>query len=171
MGFAVAHGILRSKYEQQAQSEIESVKKRFSKRERELKRDISLEKNQQEAKTNAAVSSYREKVKDMGYGQAEGKRDMPHVISPNDFGEEEGYDQVSLTYFSDGTLADDHERPMNDDDILEAIGTEWREILDNPDRADDAVYVRNEVQKVDYEVLCDARTYAQLLKEKPYLKM
>lgn len=167
MGFAAAHGILRSRYEQQAQDEIDSVKVRFRKREKELKTDTSA--HGKEAEHGAEVSSYRSVLKDAGYGQAQDKPGMPRVISPNDFGEADEYDQISLTYYSDGTLANDHDRPMNVDDILQTVGTEWKRMLDNPDRDDDAVYVRNDGLKVDYEILWDERTYAQVLKEKPYL--
>ena len=34
---------------------------------------------------------------------------------------------------------------------------------------DDSVFVRNDNLKADYEILADKRTYAELLKEKPYL--
>ncbi len=92
--------------------------------------------------------------------------DCPHIITPEEFGEIEDYDTISLTLYSDGVVADDADKPI--EDVDEVIG---KESLDHfGEYEDDSVFVRNDKLKCDYEVLIDERQYAQILEEKPYLK-
>lgn len=92
--------------------------------------------------------------------------DHPHIITPEEFGEKEDYDTISLTLYSDGVVADDADKPI--DDIDDVIG---KGSLDHfGEYEDDSIFVRNDKLKCDYEVLIDEREYAQILEEKPYLK-
>lgn len=89
------------------------------------------------------------------------------MISPDEFGDQDEYDQISLTYYSDGTVTDDNDRPMSDDEIEESIGKD--SLTHFGEYEDDSVFVRNDRLKADYEILKDERTYADILREKPYL--
>lgn len=91
---------------------------------------------------------------------------VPHIITPEEFGENEEYDTISLTLYSDGILADDADKPI--DDVDEVIGKESLEHFGEYE--DDSIFVRNDKLKCDYEVLIDERKYAQILEDKPYLK-
>lgn len=88
--------------------------------------------------------------------------EFPYVISPEDFNELDGYTPVSLTYFADGVLADEHGVIV--DDVEEIIGDglnhfgEWE---------DDSVFVRNDAKRCDYEILRDERTYEEFRKTLP----
>ena len=90
----------------------------------------------------------------------------PYIIPPEEFGENEDYDTISLTLYSDGVLADDADKPITD--IDEVIGNESLEHFGEYE--DDSIFVRNDKLKCDYEVLIDERKYAQVLDDKPYLK-
>lgn len=90
----------------------------------------------------------------------------PRVISPEEFGEEDDYDQISITYYADHILADDN------DQILEDVeGTVGFESLTHfGEYEDDSVHVRNDRLKTDYEILRDERKYSDVIKTKPYLR-
>ena len=92
----------------------------------------------------------------------------PRIISPDEFGDQDGYDKVSLTYYSDGTVTDDDDRAMNENEVEETIGKD--SLTHFGEYEDDSVFVRNDRLKADYEILMDQRTYAEVLQEKPYLK-
>lgn len=82
--------------------------------------------------------------------------DAPYVITPEEFAHNDDYDIVSLVCYADKVLEDDNGdivRNVNelfDEDFLDHFG-EFDE---------DSVYVRNDVLKIDYEILLDVRTYA-----------
>lgn len=81
----------------------------------------------------------------------------PYVIAPLDFGELDGYDQVELTYYADGTLEDEDYNIVTD--IDELIGP--KALTTFGEYEDDAVFVRNEHLCADFQILKDYRTYEQ----------
>ena len=91
------------------------------------------------------------------------------VIRQEDFGqyEDDGYENISLTFFDgDKILVDDTNRKLTDDDISVTIGLdEWRDIQTNPMafRGEDAIYMRNNTLRCDYEILLDWRRYADVV--------
>ena len=81
----------------------------------------------------------------------------PYVISPDEFSENEDYETESLTYYSDGILADDR------DNIIDIDMVVGRESLNHfGEYEDDSVFVRNEELKTDYEILLDTRRYSDI---------
>lgn len=89
----------------------------------------------------------------------------PYLIESEQFGDEPDYEQISLTYYADGKLAD------SEDDLVENVpyilGSEWQERFDKYD--EDCVYVRNDARRCDYEITRDYRKYMDILEDKPYL--
>ena len=85
----------------------------------------------------------------------------PYVISIDDFGQEEGYDTITLTAYSDGTIANYADDELEDpestvgEDILSKFGDE------------DVVYIRNDRLKADFEVVRDNRTYVEVVGDFP----
>ena len=81
--------------------------------------------------------------------------ERPYVISPDEFGEKDGYENVTLTYYADGVLTDYFDNVISNVD--EVVG------LDSLDHfgeyEDDAVFVRNEKMETDYEILRDLRDF------------
>ena len=84
----------------------------------------------------------------------------PYVISPDEF-DENNYETQTLMYFNDGYLTDDMDilipnvkLIIGDIDVESHFG----------EYEDDSVFVRNDLLKIDYEILADARNYKDLLK-------
>lgn len=92
------------------------------------------------------------------------RKEKAYVITPDEFGEMEGYERITLTYYSDNILADDNDTIIEnlDDIISESALEQFGEY------EDDSVFVRNDRLKTDYEILMDYRTYEEVVKSKPY---
>lgn len=157
IGSAVTYKLLKTKYEQIAQDEIDSVKEVFSRRGRDVV----------ESKTD----EYTELVDKLGYSgvdnnEEKGENDMtdaPYVISPDEFGEMDDYETVSLTYYADKVLTDEMDIPV--EDIESMVGYDSLECFGEYE--DDSVFVRNERQKTDYEILLDVRKFSDVQSEYP----
>lgn len=176
----------KKKYEQIADEEIESVKKRFTYKPVDKSEDDSdiSEKDFDEAAQQASIAREKPSVAEYAkhlskegytnYSSPEKKEEMvddnktkaPYVISPDEFGEFDEYDTIGLTYYSDHILTDENDEML--EDVEGAVGFESLNHFGEYD--DDAVYVRNDRLKVDYEILLDQRKYSDILEEKPYLR-
>lgn len=156
----------KTKYEQIAQEEIDSVKERFSK----FKKSEAPVEKQDEPVQDQAV--YNEIVHENGYVNYSGIRtketktekndmsDAPYVISPDEFGDL-GYETISLTYYAeDGMLTDDSDDPI--DNIDEIVGTD--SLFHFGEYEEDSVHVRNDRLQCDYEILLDQGKYHDHLK-------
>lgn len=177
-GATVAWYLLKDKYETLAQEEIDSVKEVFARREQEMK-DETVKRNVAEGikdsdRTKPDLKEYAEQLKKNGYtrysdlsADDEGvsdKQTKPYVIPPEQFGDDENYDQISLTYYADGVLADENDEVI--DDVEETVGIESLNHFGEYD--DDSVFVRNDTRKCDYEILLDQRTYSEVAEEMPH---
>lgn len=88
----------------------------------------------------------------------EGLADAPYTISATQFvNEEPYYDKISLEYYDDGTLANAITEEIIED-INAAIGNE--SLTKFGEYEEDVVYVRNEKQNTDYEVIRQHRPFA-----------
>ena len=90
-------------------------------------------------------------------GGARNMANEPKVISPYDFGELDGYSQIELTYYADGTLEDDEYNIVTDGDEL--LGPNALNTFG--DYEEDAVFVRNDRLRTDFQILKDPRTYEE----------
>lgn len=88
----------------------------------------------------------------------------PYVITPEEFGENEDYNTVSLTYYADHILT------YEDDEIVEDVdGLVGEDSLTHfGEYEDDSVFVRNDVCKTDYEILLDEREFMEIHDSKLY---
>ena len=98
--------------------------------------------------------------------KTEARDNAPYVIPPDQFGEFDDYDTISLMYYADGTLCDDNDEILEDPDNV--VGPGATDHFGEYD--DDVVYVRNDRLKVDYEILRSLKTYEEVLQQKPYLR-
>lgn len=80
------------------------------------------------------------------------------MIPPEEFGELDDYDQVSLTYYEDNYLANDRKELVTD--VEGIIG--WDNINRIGEYEDDAIHVRNDELKIDYEILQVAYNYSDV---------
>lgn len=90
----------------------------------------------------------------------------PYVISPDDFGEIREYDTMGLFYFIDGVVTDIDNHPFKD--VEATIGSDWVGKFGMYE--DDAIHVRNDVLKTDYEILLDYRRYSDLGSDLPFME-
>ena len=166
------------KYEQIAQDEINSVKEVFSKREAGFTDDADAKKKVDNAKEKPNVVEYAAKLREQGYtnysDMADEKTeevkeepmivDEPYIISPEEFGEFDDYEKISLTYYADQILADDNDELV--DDIEDVVG--FDSLNGFGEYEDDSVFVRNDRLKCDYEILLDERMFSDVIKRKPH---
>lgn len=170
-GYMIAQKLLRDKYEQLVQDEVDSIKKSFCKYGPKEAQPVTAESTNAPSKAcDGEKVNYRKFGESLKYIQKSEETQvalLPRIISPDEFGEQDGYDEISLTYYADRTLTDDHDHPLDDDEIEETVGKD--SLLHFGEYEPDSVFVRNDRLKTDYEILLDTRTYAQVLVEKPWL--
>lgn len=160
VGYAAAWPAAKKKYELIAQEEIDSVTKARSDPNHRLR---YREMTSQERKES--MSELKTLIKKSGYAEEEDmKKDGPYVIPPEDFGEFEDYEKISLTYYSDGVLTDENDEIV--DDVEDSVGED--SLNHFGEYEDDSVFVRNDRKKCDYEILLDLRKYADVSEMLPH---
>ena len=81
----------------------------------------------------------------------------PYVISPDEFGED--YETETLTFYSDGVLV----YYISDELVEDVDATIGSDSLSHfGEYEDDAVYVRNDSLKKDFEILRDSMKYSEV---------
>lgn len=90
---------------------------------------------------------------------------IPYIIDPEEYGEDDDYETLTLTYYSDDVLVDEDDEPVVNRD--EVVGSESLKRFG--EFVADTVFVRNERLKCDYEILRDNRKYSDILDENPFL--
>lgn len=84
----------------------------------------------------------------------------PYIISPGDFDSLDDYESICYTYYADGILVDEDEEPLSVDEIARSVGLDYAAHFG--DYEDDAVHIRNDNLRVDYEIVRDLREYGEL---------
>lgn len=181
-GAAVAARVVREKYQQEAEEEIAEMRDYY----RELRKNaktpdedkmLEEDENNKEEKEENDKNEYDEIVK--GYtnytqylskaaakyfdtetkeNKKEEKEERtnyePFIIDVEEFGEDPTYDTATLTYYKDKVLTNDL------DDVIDysVAGEENLKIFDeHPDCK--AIYVRDDIYMVDYEIIRDPYQY------------
>ena len=88
----------------------------------------------------------------------------PHVITPEEFGENNHYDRITLTYYADHVLADENDEIIRD--VEETIG--FGSLNHFGEYEADIVYVQNDILKCYYEITRDLRKYEDVAGKLPY---
>lgn len=91
------------------------------------------------------------------------QQDKPYVITPDEFGEFSDYSTISLVCFEDGVITDRDYEVI--DNFEEHIGKNACSHIG--DYEEDAVHIRNDAKKCDYEILRDERLYAHAISQEP----
>lgn len=156
--------LFKTKYEKIADEEIASVKETFEHRESRPDKNCKVE---EELKGNDAYvniidsNSYRNysnttiETNKKG-GTADMELNHPYVITPEQYEDNVDYTKVSLTWYSDEVLEDDWGNVLDPDDVIgrDALATFGQ-------YEDDSVFVRDDDEQIDYEVLRDTRSYEE----------
>lgn len=170
IGSVVTWKVVKTKYERIAQEEIDSVKERFS---RKFEENTNIEPEEKEDNVKSTLKPYEKPdlfeyakiLQEEGYTNysestveekgGSNSATRPYLIPPNEFGEMDGYESISYTWYEDGILADDQGIVI--EEVDELIG------LDNLQRFGeyeyDAVHVRNDERREDYEILYSQKEY------------
>jgi hypothetical protein len=164
------------KYEALYQEELKSIKEHFTVPKVETtkadpeKKEESQQEIAMKATNKPTLADYAKNVrKYTNYSNVELDEEKinkkhAYVINPDEYGEDDEYEQQELTFYADGILADE------DDTILDADEVLGKDSINHiGDYEDDAVHVKNEARKVYYEVLVDNRSYEDATGKKPHL--
>lgn len=182
-GAASVWYILKERYAKIAQEEIDSVKETFSKlysldMEKEDGSPVTDISDEEPVRATNMVKKQADDLIDKldytSYSSADisetsedkevrVEEDRPYIISPEEFGELEDYEQIDLTFFSDQIVADDELEIVEDLDRV--IGFE--SLNHFGEYSENTIFVRNDRLKCDYEVNTDERTYAEAVNSKP----
>ena len=166
-GALVSWKLLKTRYEQIAREEIESVKEVYSVKKAEPEivdydepEDLepkNLKEIVDHVAKNVRGTDYSNIIKPYTGETEEDDVKAPYVISPDEFGELD-YTIESLTYQADGILADDRDFVI--DDIEGTVGEASLETFGKYE--EDSVFVRNDHLETDYEILLDERKYCDV---------
>ena len=147
--------LVKDKVMADAKQEIEEVRE-YYKSKKESKKEEKPVEEKEETKVEEK-EEYQEITRNYtNYNKIEetpkqAVNDMPYMINPEDFGEEEGYDTLTLTYFADKVLVDDVDDVIDDPDPV--VGLENLKVFEEFNAS--AIYVRNDIWKTDFEILKD----------------
>ncbi len=154
----------KTKYEKIADEEIASVKETFEHREPRPDKNYKVE---EALKGNDAYINIIDSNSYKNYSNTSietekkgGTADMelkhPYVITPEQYEDNVDYTKVSLTWYSDEVLEDDWGNVLEPDDVIgrDALTTFGQ-------YENDSVFVRDDDEQIDYEVLRDTRSYKE----------
>lgn len=157
VGSVVTWKLIKTKYEQIAQEEIESVREVYSKDSKPVTEESDEEDDEDNKDFEKAREEYAKIVS--SYTEKEEKDVVePYVISPGEY-DENGYDTVSLYYYEDGVLENAITREVIEN-ADELIGTDFAEHFGEFEP--DSVYVRNDEIETDFEILRDGGYYSEV---------
>lgn len=174
IGALVTSGLLKKKYEDLAQEEINSVKETFSCRVKpyegpvEEMTDEAYERLHYGGKMKDRPSTpyhtmARTAIKLMADDEVVDEIALPYVIPVAEFIEDkETYDKITLYYYNqDDTLSGEDDEVVTDVESL--IGADgllcFGSLSDDPD----IVYIRNEQLMIDYEVINIDNSYQEAI--------
>ena len=169
VGSVVTWKILEAKYEQLIQEEIKAFKAEYSnaKKNDEIEDDdaeIDLEENTDRIEYASILENEGYTGEFMKKGDAVGM-ERPYTIEPDECGNLPNYEVIELTYYADGILADDMDNIIDDVDFI--VGDDFADYFGEYE--DDAVFIRNDARKCDYEICRDVRRYYDVAGDNPHL--
>lgn len=165
----------KTKYEKIADEEIASVKETFEHREPRPDKNYNVEEVPKVNDTYINVSpgvaeriiqiidsnGYRNysnakiEIEKKG-GTADMELKQPYVITPEQYEDNVDYTKVSLTWYNDEVLEDDWGNVLDPDDV---IGSEALKTFGQYEK--DSVFVRDDDEQIDYEILLDTSSYKE----------
>ena len=180
-GTFVGAQIAKKKYEEIANEEIEEIRSYY--KDKELEKQIESKELEDEVKavevTEEEIKEYNNIIRGKYMANDEEEQTntqyAAYTIDPSEFGKDGEYDTMTCTYFADGVLVDDVDQEFEDWDLH--VGRHHVDIFNEFPEAT-CVYVRNDLDGMDYEILKDDwywsdfndKGYAPPIEEKPEKK-
>ena len=172
-GFAGGYFFGKNKYQAKADKEIADVKKlyesHFAPKEENNENEGTPTKGPEEDPVNGTYTDYTGKYaggdvsKELPPQILKGKpkksvsnKKPPYIINGMQLGELEDYKVVTLMYYQDKVLADEDGNIIKN--FKEVVGPNAL----NSFGEEDAVYVRDDNLKIDYEILLDERSFSEI---------
>lgn len=182
IGSIVTWKLIEKKYKDLADEEIESVKETFKNRKPRITKDevketvekvINKWKEPKET-IEDIVTAEGYSIEDEDRTEDDDESDytidvdpgieviMPYVITPEQFGEYSEYGTKTLTYYADNVLTDEIDNPITSGEMDIMIGPN---ALDHfGEYEDDSVYIRDETNEMDYEILKSEKMFSEIPK-------
>lgn len=153
----------KNKYKQIADDEIQEIRDFYDEKiehEQEDAKQAEIKDDGDDEEDDTSLNKYSTRPFDLKTSKEEDMKSKkkPYVIPPEEFGELDDYDQISLTYYEDNYLANDRKELVTD--VEGIIG--WDNINRIGEYEDDAIHVRNDELKIDYEILQVAYNYSDV---------
>ena len=176
VGSAITWKFLKTKYEKIAQDEIDSVKEVYFRHTDSTAEKVEDESDDEPEHEEDQRGELKRVVTHLGYTSWDQyidesnrrkeddepmPKDGPYVIPPENFGDADDYDCISLNYYADGVLTDDWDNPI--EDVEGMVGKE--SLTHFGEYEDDSVFVRNDRMKADFEILLDERNYSDVVRD------
>lgn len=182
IGSVVTWKLIEKKYKDLADEEIESVKETFKNRKPRITKD---EVKETVEKVISKWKEPKETIDDIvtaeGYSTENEENTeeedesnytvdvdpgveviVPYVITPEQFGEFTEYGTKTLTYYADDVLTDEIDNPITSGEMETMIGPD---ALDHfGEYEDDSVYIRDEMNEIDYEILKSEKMFSEIPK-------
>lgn len=193
VGIAATYKFFKDKYDRKSKEDIEEIREYYASKSAK-KTDISSESLEEikDLEAEEKIEAYKKMVKDTCcYATSDDDievdvKDTKNteceqpvkfsedenntvLIKPEEFGEiqdetGEAYDRMSLVYYEDGVVTY-WEDGRTVDDVESLLGTEFKDHFGDYGE-EDAVYVRNNRNQTDYEVIRDGDKYYDFNTEK-----
>lgn len=177
-GFLAATKMLEKKYDALVDERIDACKESYEETIEDLRKQLEMRERERDTEdkmydveqttsyaNNNVASEYRNNVDRYATacrGNVESETvtvyDGPYIISPEEFGEADGYRTESLSYYSDHVLADEDDHKIDNVDTVVGLDS----LAHFGEYEDDAVHVRNPRLKCDYEIILDPRRFVDL---------
>lgn len=160
----------KDKFAKQASDDISEMKAYYKEKyESQPKEEAAEPAKKEQPKTEAQkkaedLKTYRQMARDKYKANHDEEESNPHVITPEQFGENNHYDRITLTYYADHVLADENDEIIRD--VEETIG--FGSLNHFGEYEADIVYVQNDILKCYYEITRDLRKYEDVAGELPY---
>ena len=183
-GTFVGAQLAKNKYEEIANEEIEEIRAYYKERATELpEQTVEMTRDEEEPKVEEIIEErkqYDNIIKRGNYMAVDEEEqnnvcDEAYPIDPSEFGNDGKNATETLTYFADGVLVNEVDEVIEDPDLV--VGRHHIDIFNEfPDAT--CVYVRNDLDGTDYEILKDdwcwsdfnEKGYAPPIEEKPEKK-
>ena len=178
IGSVVTWKLVKTKYEQIAQEEIDSVKELYSSRQGESNgpKPVSEEESDEEDVTDDdELEEYEGLIENSGYitesnidkiqnGREDVKKmntDKPYVISPEEYDDSE-YEKITLYYYANNVLIDSLTDGIVDkEDWEEMVGLDFMNHFGDYEEDPDTVYIANDNWLIAYEILKELDDYPE----------
>lgn len=154
VGSGATYKYFKTKYEKIAEEEIASTEEVFR---RKMEKVEHVTNEHVEKRAYEIVASRYDQHDTTGEEEMVGVDNRPYIITPEEF-EDTEYKTESLIYYADQTLTYENDDVVENPDEL--VGLDSLSRFGEYEK--DAVYVRNDRLKTDFEILADSNRYDDL---------